>query len=242
MSETRVERFLLPAATSTIVGPLRSPAATRAVATLFGTSTLSMTWMTPFEAFTSAVVTKAFVRPDESDTASLLPSRLSPTRPFVSSPSSVATLVFALAESIAAPERTSPASTWYFNTCWSRSLFAGSVSAFVTPGTAASSFANAAFVGAKTVSLADGSASASASPAALTSDTSVEKSGLPAATSTIVPPVFSRAAPVPATAATPISATASTRRSFFHRSFPPLRVVCRHTAHERKADETKKDF
>merc|ERR1719181_950759 len=137
-----------------------------------GTSTASITCTTPLLASTSAPTTAA----PSTVTVFAAPSSFTPT---VSSPPS-SVLIFW--PSVRLPDATAaPAATWYLSSVCSDALFAGSSSASSTAfGTAA----NAALVGANTVSGPAPDNAPARSPA-VTAVTRVERSGVAAASSTM---------------------------------------------------------
>src|SRR5689334_17765891 len=137
-----------------------------------GSSTVSITWITPFDAGTSVFTTLDLFP---------WPSVITTSFPSVAIVNDAPFTVFT-APGFTSAAITFPATTWYVRMPASLSLLSGFSNEATVP---AGSFANASFVGANTV---NGPApdNVSASPAAFTAATSVENCGFDAATPTTV--------------------------------------------------------
>src|SRR5450631_1460160 len=133
----------------------------------FGSSTLSTTWITPFDWTTSGIVTWA-MPPDSSLSMIMLPLLVAVSVPPETSVSVALPPPASIAFEIAALSIL-PATTWYVSTLVSAGLFSGLSSVSTVP---AGSAANASLVGANTVN-GPGPFSVATRPAALTAATSV---------------------------------------------------------------------
>merc|ERR1719362_1788875 len=165
---TSVDRSLLPSASSTmfLLGP---ETAVVALAGAGGMSTVSMMCTTPFVAAMSAAITlelPLMVTPAEED------------RTNTSSPCSVLTICVGFRSLL---NTAAPDTTWYVRMPTSLSLFVGSNK---LPSVALGSLANAALDGAKTVK-GPLPCSAATRPPAFSAVTSVDRSLLPSASSTM---------------------------------------------------------